>query len=36
MDLPYEGATLTNTQTTRLDRETSLELLEGSGLPPGV
>jgi branched-chain amino acid transport system substrate-binding protein len=36
MDLPYDGAALTDTQTYTLDRETSLELLEGSGLPPGV
>jgi branched-chain amino acid transport system substrate-binding protein len=36
MDLPYDGAALTDTQTYTLDRETSLDLLEGSGLPPGV
>ena len=36
MDLPYDGAALEETQTYTLDRETSLDLLEGSGLPPGV
>jgi branched-chain amino acid transport system substrate-binding protein len=36
MDLPYDGAALTDTQTYTLDRETSLDLLEGSDLPPGV
>jgi len=36
MDLPYEGAAMVDNQTTRLDRETAVDLLEGSGLPPGV
>ncbi|MXR52419.1 ABC transporter substrate-binding protein [Halovenus sp. WSH3] len=35
-DVPYDGAGQVNTQTYTLDRETSLELLDGSGLPPGL
>jgi branched-chain amino acid transport system substrate-binding protein len=36
MDLPYDGATLTDTGTDTLDRETALDLLEGTDWPPGV
>jgi branched-chain amino acid transport system substrate-binding protein len=35
-DVPYDGVGLTNTETYSLDRSTSLDLLEGSDLPPGV
>jgi branched-chain amino acid transport system substrate-binding protein len=35
-DVPYDGATLTDLQTYTLDRDTALDLLEGSDLPPGV
>lgn len=35
-DVPYEGSGQINTQEYTLDRETSLDLLEGSGLPPGL
>jgi len=35
-DVPYDGAGLINTQTYTLTRERSLELLEGSGLGPGL
>jgi len=35
-DVPYDGVGQVNTQTYTLDRETSLDLLDGSGLPPGV
>lgn len=36
IDVPYDGAGLANTQTYTLSREESLELLEGSGLGPGI
>ncbi len=36
VDVPYDGAGLANTQTYTLSREESLELLEGSGLGPGI
>ncbi|MEF8842742.1 MAG: ABC transporter substrate-binding protein [Haloarculaceae archaeon] len=36
MDLPYDGATLTDTGTDTLDRDTALDLLEGTDWPPGV
>jgi branched-chain amino acid transport system substrate-binding protein len=35
-DVPYDGVGQVNTQTYTLDRETSMELLDGSGLPPGL
>jgi branched-chain amino acid transport system substrate-binding protein len=35
-DVPYDGAGQANTQTYSLSRERSLELLDGSGLPPGL
>ncbi|WP_435196804.1 ABC transporter substrate-binding protein [Natronomonas sp. EA1] len=35
-DVPYDGVGLTNTETYRLGRSKALDLLEGSGLPPGV
>jgi branched-chain amino acid transport system substrate-binding protein len=35
-DVPYDGAGLVDTQTYSLTRERSLELLEGSGLGPGL
>ena len=35
-DVPYDGAGQVNTQTYSLDRDTALDLLEGSGLPPGL
>ena len=35
-DVPYDGAGQVNTQTYTLDRETSMDLLEGSDLPPGL
>ena len=35
-DVPYDGAGLINTQTYTLTRERSLELLDGSGLGPGL
>ena len=35
-DVPYDGVGLTNTRTYPLDRETALDLLDGSGLPPGL
>ncbi len=35
-DVPYDGAGQTNTQLYELDRETALDLLEDSGLPPGM
>lgn len=34
--VPYEGGGLKNVESTRLDRKTASNLLEGSGLPPGV
>lgn len=35
-DVPYDGAGQTNTQLYELDRDTALDLLEGSELPPGI
>ncbi|MFB6311846.1 MAG: ABC transporter substrate-binding protein, partial [Salinirussus sp.] len=35
-DVPYDGKGLSPTQTYSLDRDTALDLLEGSGLGPGV
>jgi branched-chain amino acid transport system substrate-binding protein len=35
-DVPYDGAGLVNTQTYTLDRSTAVDLLEGSGLGPGI
>ena len=35
-DVPYDGPGMDPTTTYTLDRETALDLLEGSGLPPGV
>ncbi|MFB6207168.1 MAG: ABC transporter substrate-binding protein [Haloglomus sp.] len=35
-DVPYDGVGLSPTQTYTLDRKTALDLLEGSGLGPGV
>ncbi|AQL41839.1 hypothetical protein BV210_03515 [Halorientalis sp. IM1011] len=35
-DVPYDGAGQINTQTYSLDRDTALDLLDGSGLPPGL
>lgn len=35
-DVPYDGATQTNFELYELDRETAVDLLEGTGLPPGV
>ncbi|SDF82066.1 ABC transporter substrate-binding protein [Halorientalis regularis] len=35
-DVPYDGAGQVNTQTYSLDRDTALDLLEGSDLPPGL
>jgi len=36
VDVPYEGASLANTQTYTVERSTASDLLEGSGLPPGM
>jgi branched-chain amino acid transport system substrate-binding protein len=36
VDVPYDGAGLANTQTYTLTREESIELLDGSGLGPGI
>lgn len=35
-DVPYDGAGLVDTQTYSIDRQEALDLLEGSGLPPGL
>jgi len=35
-DVPYDGAGLANTQTYTLSREEAMDLLDGSGLGPGV
>ena len=35
-DVPYDGVGQANTQTYTLDRETAMDLLDGSGLPPGL
>ncbi len=35
-DVPYDGATLGNTQTYSVERSTAEGLLEGSDLPPGM
>jgi branched-chain amino acid transport system substrate-binding protein len=35
-DVPYDGVGLTDTETYTIDRSTATDLLEGSGLPPGV
>ncbi|MFB6085110.1 MAG: ABC transporter substrate-binding protein [Halorientalis sp.] len=35
-DVPYDGAGQINTETYSLDRATALDLLDGSGLPPGI
>ena len=35
-DVPYDGPGLSPTRTYTLDRSTAADLLEGSGLPPGV
>jgi branched-chain amino acid transport system substrate-binding protein len=35
-DVPYDGAGQVNTQQYELDRETALDLLEGTDLPPGM
>lgn len=35
-DVPYDGVGLDSTETYTLDRSTALELLDGSGLGPGV
>ncbi len=35
-DVPYDGVGQANTQTYTLDRDTALDLLDGSGLPPGL
>lgn len=35
-DVPYDGPGMDPTFTYTLDRDTALDLLEGSGLPPGV
>jgi ABC-type branched-subunit amino acid transport system substrate-binding protein len=35
-DVPYDGVGLSNTETYTLDRQTSVEMLDGTGLAPGV
>jgi ABC-type branched-subunit amino acid transport system substrate-binding protein len=35
-DVPYDGAGLANTQEYTIERDRALELLDGSGLPPGL
>lgn len=35
-DVPYDGAGQVNTQEYSIDRSEALDLLEGSGLPPGM
>lgn len=36
VDVPYEGVSLANTETMSVERSTAADLLEGSGLPPGM
>jgi len=36
VDVPYDGVGQANPKTYKLDRSTALDLLEGSGLPPGM
>ena len=35
-DVPYDGPGQTNIQTYEINREEAIELLDGSGLPPGM
>ena len=35
-EVPYEGAGLVNTEEYQITRDEALDLLEGSGLPPGM
>ena len=35
-EVPYEGAGMVNTEEYQISRDEALDLLEGSGLPPGM
>jgi len=35
-DVPYDGAGQVNTEEYQIERERAIELLDGSGLPPGM